>query len=149
VRVAKIPLGHRQTLGFTEDSLRYRLQHGVKAFDRAEVAMGLAWYERVKSGHKVDLPLVDFGPAQLMLLPAESYVEYQLFAQALRPEGFVMVMGYGECGPGYIPVERAWREADSNLSGWTWVGPGSQEIMETAIRDVMDAGAPARPIRSE
>ena len=35
-------------------------------------------------------------PAQLVLLPAESYVEYQLLAQKLRPDDFVLVMGYGE-----------------------------------------------------
>lgn len=136
-RLSKIPLGARSTIGFTEDALRYRLTHEVRAFGRAEPAMGLSWYQRVKSGHQIDLPLIDFGAAQLMLLPAESYVEYQLYAQSLKPGGFVMVMGYGECGPGYIPVERAWQEHDSNLRDWTWVGPGSQPIMEKAIREVL------------
>jgi hypothetical protein len=136
-RLAKIPLGARRTIGFTEDELRYRLTHEIRAYGRAEPAMGLSWYERVKRGHEIDLPMLDLGGAQLLLLPAESYVEYQLFAQGLRPESFVMVMGYGECGPGYIPVERAWQERDSNLHDWTWVGPGSQAIMEKAIREVL------------
>ncbi len=136
-QLAKIPLGARNTIGFTEDELRYRLTHEVRAYGRAEPAMGLSWYQRVKSGHQVDLPLIDFGSAQLLLLPAESYVEYQLFAQSLKPDSFVMVMGYGECGPGYIPIERAWKERDSNLRDWTWVGPGSQPIMEKAIREVL------------
>ncbi|MDB6118952.1 MAG: hypothetical protein JWO08_2733 [Verrucomicrobiaceae bacterium] len=136
-RLAKIPLGARNTIGFTEDELRYRLTHEVRAYGRAEPAMGLSWYQRVKSGHQVDLPLIDFGSAQLMLLPAESYVEYQLFSQSLKPDSFVMVMGYGECGPGYIPIERAWMEHDSNLRDWTWVGPDSQPIMEKAIREVL------------
>ena len=133
----KIPLGARGTLGFTEDELRYRLTHEARPYGRAEPAMGLSWYERVKGGHQIDLPLLDLGAAQVLLLPAESYVEYQLFAQQQRPDSFVFVMGYGECGPGYIPVERAWRERDTNLHDWTWVGPGSQEIMEEAIREVM------------
>jgi hypothetical protein len=136
-RLAKIPLGARNTIGFTEDELRYRLTHEIRAYGRAEPAMGLSWYERVKLGHEIDLPMLDLGGAQLLLLPAESYVEYQLFAQGLRPESFVMVLGYGECGPGYIPVERAWKERDTNLHDWTWVGPGSQAIMEKAIREVL------------
>jgi hypothetical protein len=107
--------------------------------------MGLAWYERVRAGHRIDLPCLDFGAAQVLLLPAEAYVEYQLFAQACRPDSFVFVMGYGECGPGYIPVERAWREKDSNLNGWTWVPPGSEAVMQAAIRAVLTPGsAPAR-----
>lgn len=137
-RFATIPLGARNMIGFTEDELRHRLSHEVRAFGRAEPAMGLAWYERVKSGHQIDLPVIDFGTVQLMLLPAEAYVEYQLFAQKLRPGSHVMVMGYGECGPGYVPIERAWRERDSNLHDWTWVGPGSQEIMERAIRSALE-----------
>ena len=136
-QLAKIPLGARNTIGFTENELRYRLTHEVRAYGRAEPAMGLSWYERVKSGHQVDLPMIDLGGARLLLLPAESYVEYQLFAESLKPDEFVMVMGYGECGPGYIPIERAWKERDSNLHDWTWVGPGSQPIMEKAIREVM------------
>lgn len=137
LRLAKIPLGARNTIGFTEAALRHRLKSEVRAYGRAEPAMGLSWYERVKGGHQVDLPLLDLGGAQLMLLPAESYVEFQLYAQMQRPDGFVLVMGYGECGPGYIPVERAWKEADTNLRDWTWVGPGSQAIMEKAIREVL------------
>jgi hypothetical protein len=135
--LAQLPLGARNTPGHTETVLRTRIQSGVRPFDRSEAAMGLAWYERVKSGHKIEVPRIDFGGAQLMLLPAEAYVEYQLYAQGLRPKDFVLVMGYGECGPGYIPIERAWREHDENLQSWTWVGPGSEEIMRKAIREVM------------
>lgn len=135
--LAKIPLGARNTIGYTEDSLRHRVANEAGPFARAEAAMGLAWYERVKAGHQIDLPLLDFGPAQLLLLPAESYVEFQLYAQELRPESFVMVMGYGECGPGYIPIERAWQEKDGNLNDWAWVGPGSEKIMKKAIREAM------------
>lgn len=136
-RLAKIPLGARNTIGHTEASLRHRVANEAGPFARAEAAMGLAWYDRVKAGHQIDLPLLDFGPAQLLLLPAESYVEFQLYAQELKPESFVMVMGYGECGPGYIPIERAWREKDGNLNDWAWVGPGSEEIMKQAIREAM------------
>lgn len=136
-RLAKIPLGARNSVGFTEATLRHRLTSEPGPFARAEAAMGLAWYERVKAGHQIDLPLLDFGPAQLLLLPAESYVEFQLHAQALRPDSFVMVMGYGECGPGYIPIERAWRERDTNLRDWAWVPPGSEPIMKKALESVL------------
>jgi len=137
LRVARIALGARNTLAHTEAILRHQLRTDPVPFGRAAAAMGIAWYERVKSGHQIDLPCIDFGPAQLLLLPAEVYVEFQLHAQSLRPESFVMCLGYGECGPGYIPVERAWRERDSNLNDWTWVGPGSEAPMKEALNQVL------------
>ena len=137
--IALMPLGARNTPGHTETILRGRLEHGVRPFERSEAAMGLAWYERVKRGHRVEVPVLDFGKAQLMLLPAEAYIEFQLYAQSVKPDSFVMVMGYGECGPGYIPVERAWREKDSNLNDWAWTPPGSEEVMKTAIREALKA----------
>jgi hypothetical protein len=135
--LAMMPLGARNTIAHTETILRKKLKEAVRPFDRSEAAMGLAWYERVKRGHRVEVPCVNFGPAQLLLLPAEAYVEFQLYAQELRPESFVMVMGYGECGPGYIPIERAWREKDTNLNDWAWTPPGSEEVMKEAIREAL------------
>ncbi|MBT3470083.1 MAG: hypothetical protein HOD72_08270 [Opitutae bacterium] len=35
---------------------------------------------RGKNGQPIDVPSIDFGPAQLLLLPGESYVGYQLAA---------------------------------------------------------------------
>jgi len=131
---ALMPLGARNTLGYTEANLHARLEKGVRPFERSEAAMGLAWYERVKREHQVLVPVLDLGTAQLVLLPAEAYVEFQLYAEELRPESFVMVMGYGESGPGYIPIERAWKEQDSNLHDWAWTPPGSEEVMHAAIR---------------
>ena len=137
-RLVLMPLGARDTPNHTEALLRKRLATGVRPFERAEAAMGLAWYERVKRGHRVEVPAIEFAPAHvLLLLPAEAYVEFQLFAQECRPESFVMVMGYGECGPGYIPVERAFTERDSNLNDWAWTPPGSEAVMKAAIREVL------------
>lgn len=137
--LALMPLGARNTLDHTETILRHRLASGVSPYERAEAAMGLAWYERVKRGHRVQVPCADFGCAQLLLLPAEAYVEFQLYAQSCRPESFVFTLGYGECGPGYIPIERSWKEQDSNLNDWAWTPPGSEAVMKQAIREALKA----------
>jgi len=137
-KVAQMPLGARATPMHTEGVLRKRLAEGVKPFDRAEAAMGLAWYERVKRGHRIEVPAIEFDAAHiLLLLPAEAYIEFQLFAQECRPAGFVMVMGYGECGPGYIPIDRAFQEKDLNLNDWAWTPPGSEDVMKAAIQEVL------------
>ena len=137
-KLVMMPLGARNTPEHTEPVLRKQLAEGVRPFARSEAAMGLAWYERVKRGHQVEVPAIEFDRAHvLMLLPAEAYVEFQLFAQECRPEGFVMVMGYGECGPGYIPIDRAFDELDINLGSWAWTPPGSEAIMKAAIRELL------------
>lgn len=137
-KLVMMPLGARNTPEHTEAILRRQLAEGVRPFARSEAAMGLAWYERVGRGHQVEVPAIEFDPAHvLMLLPAEAYVEFQLFAQECRPQSFVMVLGYGECGPGYIPIDRAFEEQDINLASWAWTPPGSEAVMKNAIRELL------------
>ena len=85
----------------------------------------------------MDLSVIDFGPAQLLLLPGESYVEYQLAAQKMRPGSFVLVAGYGEGGSGYIPTEKHGDEKDGNLGDWCGVHPGAEKVMIKAIRAML------------
>jgi hypothetical protein len=132
-RTVPLRLEPRDGPGFTVADLTTRLTSDPKPFGQCLAALGLSWRQRADAGHKIDVPVVDFGPAQLVLLPAESYVEYQLLAQKLRPESFVVVLGYGECAPGYIPTERAVAEGDGNLRDWCWVAPGAERAMTAAL----------------
>ena len=136
-RSEPLVLEPRSTAGFSEAELMTKLKTDPKPFGRCLAALGLSWLKQCQAKRPIDLPVVDFGPAQFALMPAESYVEFQLAAQALRPDSFVMVAGYGECGPGYIPIERAWRERDGNLSDWCWVAEGSEARMTEAIQKAL------------
>ena len=133
--------------GFTPEDMTA----GLEAADprwRVLAAFGLSWRKRVASGRLLAIPAIDLGAAQIVLLPAESHVEFQLFAQAQRPDSFVVVMGYGECAPGYIPTERAWAEKDENLDDWCWTTRGAQQVMENAIATAL-AGDAGRSTPSE
>ena len=77
--------------------------------------------------------MIDFGTAKLLLLPAESYVEYQLLAQKLCPDAFVLTMGYGECAAATFRSSRRSRRA-TNLSDWCWVAPGCEKAMREAMQ---------------
>ena len=83
------------------------------------------------------MPVIALGAAQLLLLPGEIYVEYQLAAQRANPDAFVLVAGYGEGATGYIPTEKHWEEKDSNLGDWCWVHPGAEKPLLEAIRRVL------------
>jgi len=136
-RVVPLQLPPRNSAGFTVIEMEKRVEEDANPFSQCLAAMGLSWRKRCAAGEPIEVPVLDFGAAQLLLLPAESYVEFQLFAQQQRPKSFVMVMGYGECAPGYIPIERAWKEHDENLNDWCWVSPGSEAIMKQAIETVL------------
>jgi hypothetical protein len=137
-RAVPLRLEPRSDPGFTVDDLTAKLKND-DSHVQEKAAMGLSWRKRADAGYKLDLPVVDFGVAQLVLLPAEIYVEYQLLAQKLRPDSFVVVAGYGECAPGYIPIERAWKEHDQNLDGWCWVAPGAEPRITQALTLVLEA----------
>jgi hypothetical protein len=132
-RSVPLALEARTSEGFSEEALTKRLKDDPKPFGQCLAALGLSWKKRCDAGKPIDVPVLDFGGACIALLPAESYVEFQLAAQQARPGDFVLVAGYGECGPGYIPIERAWKENDGNLSDWSWVNPGSEKRMTDAI----------------
>ncbi|HJZ93559.1 MAG TPA: hypothetical protein VKE40_21965 [Gemmataceae bacterium] len=136
-RATPLRLPVRSGKGFTEEELTKRLKEDPKPFGQCLAGLGLSWRKRATAGEPIDACAIDFGGPALMLLPAESYVEYQLMAQAARPKGFVVTAGYGECGPGYIPTEKAWAENDSNLTDWCWVDPGCEELMKQAIAEVL------------
>jgi hypothetical protein len=136
-RTVPLRLEPRTGPGFTVAELTKRLATDPKPFGQCLAALGLSWRKRADAGHKITMPVLDLGSAQLVLLPAESYVEYQLLAQKLRPNSFVIAVGYGECAPGYIPIEKAWQEGDSNLQDWCWVAPGSEKAMTAALETVL------------
>ncbi len=134
-RSAPLRLEPRNHPGFTVEDLTKLPSHSDPR-KQSLAALGLSWRKRADAGHKLIVPAIDFGKAQLVLLSGESYVEYQLLAQQLRPDSFVMVMGYGECAPGYVGTDRAWKEDDGNLRDWCWVGE-SEAAMTEALKTVL------------
>jgi hypothetical protein len=136
-RVVPLRFEPRNDPGFHKDELTRRLTADPKPFGQCLAAMGLSWRQRVESGQAVDLPVLDFGPAVVILLPGESYVEYQLLAQKLRPESFVMAVGYGESATGYIPTASQIAERDSNLNDWCWVAPSAERILSAGLEKAL------------
>ena len=82
------------------------------------------------------LPAATFEEGAEWLTALIKPEEWRLLAQQLRPESFVMVMGYGECAPGFVATDRAWEENDDNLRDWCWVGP-SEQAMTKAIQTAL------------
>jgi hypothetical protein len=69
-------------------------------------AFQLTWLARLD--RPIDVTCLDIGPALVLHLPGEPFIEYQLAAQQMRKDRFVCVAGYGDGGPGYIPTDDAY-----------------------------------------
>jgi hypothetical protein len=135
-RNAPFHLPLREDAGHTTAELESQLA-GAEAKKRNLAALALSWRRRAERGQPIDLPVIDLGPALIALLPGETYVEFQLLAQSLRPDVAVMALGYGECAPGFVPIETAWQEHDGNLTSWCWVGPGAEKLLTDALRKAL------------
>jgi hypothetical protein len=136
-RCVPMKLKPRQGSGFSIEDFRHTLADPNRTvLDRFDAALGLSWRQRVDAGHHIDVPAIDFGPAQIVLMPAESFVQYQLWAQELRPDSFVMTIGYGECAPGYIPTAQSVKEGYHDHYSWI-AFPECEEPMRQALRAVL------------
>jgi putative membrane-bound dehydrogenase-like protein len=98
----------------------------------------LAWVERCEAGHKIDIACLRLGDTRVLHMPGELFVEYQLAAQAMRPDLHVAMAAYGEYGPGYIGTEVAYGEGGyetgANASN---VAPAAEAVLMTAMRDLL------------
>ena len=138
-RSVRMYLKPRQTAGYSVEEFERTLADSTAPrLARFEAALGLSWRQRADSGHAIDVPCIDLGAAKIVLLPAESFVQYQLWAQALRPDSFVVTIGYGECAPGYIPTAQA--AAEGYHDHYSWIAfPECEASMRQALKTALGA----------
>lgn len=139
-RAAPLHLPIRDEAEFRADRMETILADPTAPkWDRICAALGLSWRHRVESEQPIDVPCLDFagGRVQFMIMPAETFVGYQLTAQALRPNSFVMVSGFGDGAPGYIPTDRCW--ADGYSDDYCWVAKDTEDVMTNAMARALGA----------
>jgi len=135
-RNTKLDLAYRSSPAFSTESMN-RILRDKRANRKARVlaAMGLSTRKHIEDGNQIDLPCLDFGSAQIVLLPGEAFVGYQLMAQNTRPKSFVMSIGYGQCWPGYLPTDSAFSDGFDGF--WLWVDPGAETRIQSALKAVL------------
>jgi len=139
-RVESLMLKPRDTGNFSVEALEKKLAaDSAKVFDRCLAAMGLSWHKRCAAGQPIDVPVLDLGRAKFVVMPGEAFVGFQLAAQQLRPDAFVMVAGYGESAPGYIPTGAATRDGFIEAHTWCWVQHDAHEAMIDVLKRALHA----------
>ena len=86
--------------------------------EKLDAALGISWLRRIGLRRPIEVPAVHFGSAAIVVVPAEAFVQYQLWAQEAAPKTRVMMLGYGECAPGYIPTNAAVAEGYDDHYSW-------------------------------
>src|SRR5690606_5138600 len=124
----------------SEDELRARLAGKDAAFFLSGGAAKLAWLRRCLSGHRIEVSCLGIGPARILHLPGELFVEYQLAAKAMRRDLRVAMAAYGDYGPGYIGTADAYDQGGYETSGKASnVAPAAEEALMTGVRTLLHA----------
>lgn len=135
VRVTLPPAPHldEQTLTATiEDTSLTRKKRFAAAVD-------LAWARRCAVGDSIPLSCLTVNDARILHMPGELFVEYQLNAQALRPDLFVAMAAYGDYGPGYIGTEISYGQGGYETSPRSSrVAPAVEGVLMQAVRTLLD-----------
>ena len=108
--------------------------------DRVIAACELAWLRRCQRADNIDIGCLTLGKARVLHLPGELFVEYQLAAQQLRPDLFVAMAAYGDCGPWYIGTAIAYEQGGYETSPTSsLVAPAVENVLVGAIEKHLNA----------
>jgi hypothetical protein len=107
VQPVSIPAGAHLVRGTLEATLA---DAKADPRDRLNAATKLAFLTRCESGYKIELTRLRLGTVNLLHMPGELFVEYQLAAQKMRPDETVCLAAYGDYGTGYIGTEIAYSQ---------------------------------------
>lgn len=83
------------------------------------------------------LARLDLGAVNVLFLPGEPFVEYQLYAVGLDPSRFVAVASNCDGSPFYLPRAATFREGGYEVESFCWCTPEIEDRLESAIRDIL------------
>ncbi len=83
---------------------------------RNRPAFELAWLQRLAQKTPIVLSRLRVNDIDLLHLPGECFIEYQLRAQQIGNERFVATAAYGDGGPWYVPTKEAYPQGGYEVS---------------------------------
>ncbi len=105
--------------------------------DRLQAARSLAFLQRFDEGHEITLARLRIGQVDLLHVPGELFVEYQLAAQRLAPQRFVCTAAYGDYGPGYIGLSESYAQGGYETDIGSRVSPRAESVLMRAITHLL------------
>ena len=105
---------------------------------RIFAARDLVFLRRTTAGHRIPLTCLQLGPARVLHMPGELFIEYQLAAQQLRPDDFIAMAAYGEYGTGYIGTEVAYTQGGYETGFVSRVAPSVEKVLLDAVKKLLE-----------
>jgi len=134
-RCVPLTLPIRTDKGYTLEEHHARMADKKQSASRRMLAARrIAYASRLD--RPIDVAILKIGKVNMLHLPGEPFVDFQLYAQKLLPEQFVAVAGYGDGGPGYICTEASFAEGGYEPTA-SAVAPESEKIFRRAIRQAL------------
>jgi hypothetical protein len=132
-RDVKLPLGEWYVEKDQEKTLH---DDKAKLIPRLRAARNIAWAKRATEGPAITIGRLRLGPIDILHMPGELFVEYQLAGQKLRPDSFVCMAAYGDYGPGYIGTSIAYTQGGYETGFGTPVSRVAPRV-EAVLTDAM------------
>ena len=96
---------------------------------RLTAAMFSGFGQRLRDGYIAQASRLRIGELEILHLPGEPFVEFQLYAQEqVAKSSFVCVAGYGECGVWYYGPDRIFTDRGGYEQAWSLTGPCEAEV---------------------
>jgi hypothetical protein len=134
VTAVRLPLSRL----YSSKDLEVRVANrGLPEPERLRSARNLAWARRCEANHKIDIACLHIGPAFVLHMPGELFVEYQLAAQKMRPDKTVLMAAYGDYGPGYIGTAIAYSQGGYETGPVSRVAPEVEAVLLEAMHHLL------------
>ncbi len=105
---------------------------------RVHSAEKLAFLRRAEAGVMIPIGRLKLGENQLLFMPGELFVEYQLAAQHMLPDSNIFMAAYGEYGTFYIGTRVAYPQGGYETSiGASNVAPETEAVLLGAMRELL------------
>jgi len=129
----------------TMDALETLLADASKsAKDKIYAATQWIWLRRCAVRDPIQVSCLKIGPARVLHLPGELFVEYQLAAAEMLPGEFVAVAAYGDYAPCYIGTAIAYAQGGYETGRTaSLVAPECEPVLIEAIQALL--GLDAKP----
>lgn len=107
--------------------------------ERFAAASKLAYFQRMEAGPGIDLTSLQLGSVYIVHMPGELFVEYQLAAQAMKPDATVCMAAYADGGPGYIGTQISYAQGGYETQpSASNVAPEVEPILLSALRKLLN-----------
>ena len=134
-RTAEIFLDPNPTLG--SDALRALVNPRTDALaPRFIPAFKLALIDRCTRRLPFFLNALHLDDTALLHLPAEQFLDIQLYAQSLRPGRMTAVAAYADTGPWYIPPRAEFPSGGYEV-GVAFAAPATEDLLRSAVATLL------------